>query len=137
MNNQDLWFTFIFTQRSQDKFQKGKKGIGTAMEETCGNCGENEFHQCSGNLWLLIPPDSAPFQRPVGCFSLRARGPWVRVCFRGWKAIPGWPPFTHHLLSMPLTCWKTLNKNVTCLRFNVNICKRWGFAHPMMQQGCF
>lgn len=25
------------------------------MEETWRGCEENEFHQCSGNLWLLIP----------------------------------------------------------------------------------
>lgn len=60
-------------------------------------------------------PDSAPVQRPVDLV-----GPRVHVCSWGWGAMPGWPYFTHHRFSMPLTCWKILDEDVTCPRFDVN-----------------
>lgn len=57
MNNQDLWFTFIFTQRSQDKLQKGKRHRnrhGGDLERLWGK-------RVSSVLWEPLAVDSTGF----------------------------------------------------------------------------
>lgn len=119
MSDQVLQLTFILTHRPWGKFQKGKR------ERNCHGrdpekLGIKNFMITNGSLWLLSPLDSAPVQRPVGCFFLRARG---HVCsvFWSWGGRGAWPNSTHNTLPPTVLATDLLEdpaKDVSYGRFN-------------------